>query len=35
MDSDLKRWSDFKNGKIFPWDALSSIDEHQTLTRSK
>jgi GDPmannose 4,6-dehydratase len=35
MESDLKRWKDFKNGKIFPWDALSSIDEHKTFTRSK
>ena len=34
MESDLKRWKDFQNGNIFPWDALSSIDEHKIFTRS-
>ena len=34
MKSDLQRWQDYKNGKIFPWDALSSIDENKTFTRS-
>lgn len=35
MESDLKRWKNFQDGKIFPWDAFSSIDEHKTFTRNK
>jgi len=35
MDEDLKRWENFKKGEIFPWDALSSLDEYKTLTRKK
>ena len=33
MDEDLARWKRFRSGEIFPWDALSSIDEFQTIKR--
>ena len=35
MESDLNRWRRFKKGEIFPWDALSSLDEYKTLTRTR
>lgn len=33
VNTDLKRWEGWKKGKLFPWDAMSSIDEYKTLTR--
>ena len=35
MDADLERWKKFKKGEVFPWDALSSIDEFKTIKRQK
>lgn len=35
MESDLNRWKRFTKGEIFPWDALSSIDEYKTLNRTR
>ena len=33
MDEDIERWTKFKNGEVFPWDVLSSIDESKTINR--
>jgi len=33
VDADMERWKRWKKGEIFPWDALSSIDEYKTLKR--
>jgi len=35
MDEDLKRWELCQKGELFPWDALSSIDEFNTNKRTK
>ena len=33
VDADLKRWNDFLNGKVFPWDAPLYPDESNLITR--
>jgi len=33
VDSDMERWKRWKKGEIFPWDALSSVDEFGTFKR--
>ena len=33
VDADLQRWKRWQKGELFPWDAMSSIDEYKTLTR--
>ena len=33
VNADLERWRNWQKGKLFPWDAMSSIDEYKTLTR--
>ena len=33
VDADLKRWNDFLNGKVFPWDASLYPDESNLITR--
>ena len=35
VDSDLQRWTDWKNGKHFPWDAGNYLQEDHTLFRNK
>lgn len=35
VKSDLQRWTDWKNGKHFPWDAANYIQEDYTLFRNK
>lgn len=35
MDADLERWKKWKNGEVFPWDVSGSIDEYDTLKRTK
>jgi len=35
MNEDLKRWSRWQKGEYFPWDALNSIDEYQTVKGNK
>ncbi|SHO42860.1 GDP-D-mannose dehydratase, NAD(P)-binding [Nitrosotalea sinensis] len=33
LNADIERWSRWKKGEVFPWDALSSIDEFSTFKR--
>ena len=33
VDADLKRWNDFLDGKIFPWDAPLYPDQSKLITR--
>jgi len=33
LEADLDRWKKWREGKVFPWDAINSIDEYRTLTR--
>ena len=33
VDEDIKRWTLFKEGKHFPWDAFNYIDENKILSR--
>ena len=35
LEADLERWGKWKKGELFPWDALSSIEEQKTITRSR
>lgn len=34
LEEDIERWSKWKKGKLFPWDAYSSIDEYKTIKRN-
>ena len=33
VDSDLERWTKWKKGEHFPWDAYNYIDENKLLFR--
>ena len=33
VEADLKRWNDFLDGKVFPWDAPLYPDETKLITR--
>jgi len=35
VKSDLQRWTDWQNGKHFPWDAANYLQEEYTLFRNK
>ena len=35
VESDLQRWTDWQNGKHFPWDAANYLQEDYTLFRNK
>ncbi len=35
VDADLKRWSDYLDGKLFPWDALNYPNNLDFITRNK
>jgi GDPmannose 4,6-dehydratase len=34
VDEDVKRWEDWKNGKIFPWDAPNYPNEAKIISRT-
>ena len=33
LDEDIKRWTQFLDGKAFPWDAPLYLDESTLITR--
>ncbi len=35
VKTDLQRWTDWQNGKQFPWDAANYLQEEYTLSRKK
>jgi len=35
VDADILRWKKWLKGESFPWDAIYSLDEYQTLIRKK